>query len=72
MGVVGSADGRPTQQSYAVFNELSQQLDRQLAILKRTLDMGLPRVNAMLKGANLPEIQAKPVDVPAPREVAAQ
>jgi photosystem II stability/assembly factor-like uncharacterized protein len=69
MGVVGSADGRPTQQSYAVFTELSQQLDRELAILKRTLDMGLPRVNAMLHGANLPEIQAKPVDV-APSEVA--
>ena len=72
MGVVGSADGRPTQQSYAVFNELSQQLDRELAVLKRTLDAGLPRVNTMLKSSNLPEIQAKPVDVAPPREVAAQ
>jgi hypothetical protein len=72
MGVVGSADGRPTQQSYAVFTDLSQQLDQELAVLKRTLDAGLPRVNAMLKEANLPEIQAKPVDVAPPREVAAQ
>src|SRR5205814_966362 len=49
MGVVGSADGRPTQQSYAVFTELSQELDRELAVLRRTLDAGLPRVNSMLR-----------------------
>jgi len=72
MGVVGSADGQPTQQSYAVFNDLSRQLDQELAILKRTLDTGLPRVNAMLRDAKLPEIQAKPLDAPPPREVAAQ
>jgi photosystem II stability/assembly factor-like uncharacterized protein len=72
MGVVGSADGRPTQQSYAVFTDLSRQLDQELAALKRTLDTALPRVNAMLRDAKLPEIQAKPLDAPPPREVAAQ
>jgi len=73
MGVVGSADGRPTQQSYAVFNDLSAQLDRELALLRRTLDAGLTRANTMLKDANLPPIQAKPVDAPPPaRQVAAQ
>jgi len=68
MGVVGSADGRPTQQSYSVFTELSRELDQELAVLKRTLDSGLPRVNAMLGGAGLPAIEAKPVD--APRQIA--
>ena len=68
MGVVGSADGRPTQQSYAVFTELSRQLDQELAVLKRTLDSGLPRVNALLRGAGLPVIEAKPVE--APRQIA--
>src|SRR5438105_15270660 len=69
MGVVGSSEGRPTQQSYSVFTELSHQLDRELAVLKRTLDAGLPRVNTMLRDANLPPIEAKPVDAPT-RQVA--
>ncbi|HKN66924.1 MAG TPA: hypothetical protein VJW73_11650, partial [Gemmatimonadaceae bacterium] len=68
MGVVGSADGRPTQQSYSVFTELSRQLDQELAILKRTLDSGLNRVNGLLRGAGLPIIEAKPVE--APRQIA--
>jgi len=72
MGVVGSADGRPTQQSYSVFTELSTELDRQLALLKRTLDAGLPRMNSMLRGAGLPAVEAKPVDVREPRQVAEQ
>jgi hypothetical protein len=62
MGVVGSSDGRPTQQSYSVFTELSQQLDRELTTLKRTLDAGLPRINGMLRDAGLPAIEARPVD----------
>ena len=64
MGVVGSADGRPTEQSYAVFTELSKQLDVQLGILRRTLDSGLPRVNDLLGKAGLPAIQARPIDIP--------
>jgi len=72
MGVVGSADGRPTQQSYAVFTELSHELDRELTALKQTLDAGLPRINSMLRDAGLPAIEAKPVDAPPPRQIAAQ
>jgi hypothetical protein len=72
MGVVGSADGRPTQQSYAVFTELSRELDRELAIMKQTLSTGLPRVNAMLRDAGLPAVEAKPVDAPPARQIAAQ
>jgi hypothetical protein len=72
MGVVGNADSRPTQQSYAVFTELSHQLDRELQTMKRTLDSGLPRINTMLRDAGLPSIEAKPVDAPPPRQVAAQ
>ena len=68
MGVVGSADGRPTQQSYSVFTELSRRLDQELAVLKRTLESGLPRVNALLRDAGLPAIEAKAVD--APRQIA--
>ena len=72
MGVVGSSDGRPTQQSYSVFTELSHQLDRELQTMKRSVDTGLPRINSMLRDAGLPPIEAKPVDAPPPRQVAAQ
>jgi hypothetical protein len=72
MGVVASADGRPTQQSYAVLTELSRELDRELAILKQTLSTGLPRVNSMLRDAGLPPVEAKPVDAPPARQIAAQ
>ena len=72
MGVVGSSDGRPTQQSYSVFTELSHQLDRELQTMKRSVDTGLPRINSMLREAGLPPIEAKPVDAPPPRQVAAQ
>jgi len=70
MGVVGSSDGRPTQQSYSVFTELSRHLDRELGILRRSLETTLPRLNAMLREAGLPAIEAKPVDAPPPRQIA--
>jgi hypothetical protein len=68
MGVVGSSDNRPTAQSYAVFNELSAQLDVELGRLKRTLDAGLPHVNSTLTAAGLPPIVAEPKEVPVRRE----
>jgi hypothetical protein len=72
MGVVGGSDGRPTQQSHSVFTELSRQLDRELGTLKRSLDTMLPRLNAMLRDAGLPPIEARPVDAPpTPRAIAA-
>jgi hypothetical protein len=55
-GVVASAGGRPTAQSYAVFDELSAKLDKHLAALKTEMTMGLPKLNAMLKEAGLAAI----------------
>jgi photosystem II stability/assembly factor-like uncharacterized protein len=46
--VVGGATARPTDQSYAVFKELTAQLDVQLRALKTTLN-GLAPVNQFLK-----------------------
>ncbi len=60
-GIVASTDARPTDQSYAVFNTLSMQLDIQLATLKRTLDTMVPRLNAALTSGKL-----TPVDPKAP------
>ena len=66
MGVVAGADGRPTAQSYAVFTELSQQLDREIARLKRVMDTMLPRVNAEITAAGLPKIEPKAEEAAAP------
>jgi photosystem II stability/assembly factor-like uncharacterized protein len=48
MGVVESADARPTDQSYAVFKELSARLDAELARLDALLATDVPGFNALL------------------------
>jgi hypothetical protein len=45
-GVVDSGDGKPTQQSYAVFKELSGRLDAEIAKLDAVLKNDLPPFNA--------------------------
>ena len=69
-GVVASTDARPTDQSYAVFNTLSMQLDIQLATLKRTLDTMIPRLNTALAELQLPAVDPKapyrPSEIPRP------
>lgn len=54
---VQSGPFKPTQQSYAVFNDLSAQLQVQLDALHRVLITDLPAYNAMLKSRSLPEIK---------------
>jgi hypothetical protein len=62
-GVAGSAEARPTDQSVAVFKDLSAQLDVQLARMQRALG-ALPKINAVLKSAGqaavVPKIEADP------------
>ena len=65
-GVAGSAEGAPTKQTTAVYGVLSTQLEGELKQMKKTLDARLPAVNATLRNAGLPEIVARPADVPAP------
>jgi photosystem II stability/assembly factor-like uncharacterized protein len=55
-GVVSSADAKPTAQSYVVFTELSKQLDTQLTRMHSAMNALLPRLNAALRAAGLPEI----------------
>jgi hypothetical protein len=54
-GVVGGIAGRPTSKSYAVFNDLSSQLDRQLQAMRGAL-LVLTSLNATLAAASLPPI----------------
>jgi hypothetical protein len=63
-GVVGGADSKPTSQSYAVFNDLSGQLDRQLSAMRTALQT-LSTLNAELKTAGLPAIAPSTEEIKA-------
>jgi len=56
MGFVTSGDRRPPPQAYEVFNALSPRLDAQMGRYRKSLDLYLPRLNALLKAAGLQEI----------------
>jgi photosystem II stability/assembly factor-like uncharacterized protein len=59
-GVVEDGEAAPTEQSYAVFADLSQRLDRELAALDALLGKDLPPLNQKLAAAHLPAIERKP------------
>ena len=67
MGIIESADHRPTDQTYEVFKELSAELEKQLQQMNATLKTELPRLNAALRREKVdavdPEAKPKP---PAP------
>ena len=63
-GVVGSGEYRPTRQSYDAFDTLSKELAVQLGAVKGTLDADLPRLNAILRAAGLPELKPSTEEVP--------
>jgi hypothetical protein len=58
MGVIESADNRPTDQTYQVFQELSKELDAQLEKMNATLKTELPRLNAALRRERIAEVDA--------------
>jgi hypothetical protein len=66
---VASAEGQPTAPSYAVFQELSAQLDKQLTALQSAFRADLPKLNAMLERAGQPAIVPKPVEIEAPKRL---
>ena len=53
---VASAETRPTQQSYAVYEVLVSQIDKQLAVCKRLVEDGLPEFNAFVKERQIPAV----------------
>jgi photosystem II stability/assembly factor-like uncharacterized protein len=57
---VESADAAPTQQSYAVFDELNQQLDAALAPWRQILNTDVPALNALMQKSNLPVVYLTP------------
>lgn len=59
IGAIESAEARPTDQSEAVFRQLSATLDREVAELERLLAAELPGLNARLRQAGQPAIVRK-------------
>jgi hypothetical protein len=55
-GVVGGADAKPTEQAYAVFEELSAALQVQLDRVDAVLRDRIPAFNAAVGGLNLPAV----------------
>jgi hypothetical protein len=58
--VVSGSYYAPTQQSYDVFDMLSEELDGYITEYKGILEKDIPELNTMARSANLPPIAIKP------------
>jgi hypothetical protein len=67
MGIIESADHRPTDQTYEVFKELSAELEKQLQQMNTTVKAEVPRLNAALRREKVDPVdpEAKPAPAPA-------
>ena len=63
-GVVQSADAAPTDQSYAVYDELVVQIDAQLAKLAQVMKTEVPAFNQLVRDQNVPAVTVKPPPTP--------
>jgi hypothetical protein len=59
-GVVSSADSAPTEQSYAVYEELTAKINAQLQRLDAVMKTDLPAFNALVREQNIPAVIVKP------------
>ena len=59
-GVVASGDGKPTKQSYDVFETLSAQLETQLVKYREIFQKDLPAFNQTVKEQEIPAVILKP------------
>ena len=55
-GFVSSAEGRPPQQAYAVFDELETQVDAQTALLEEAIQSDVAAFNQQVQEAQLAAI----------------
>jgi hypothetical protein len=59
-GVLSSADTAPTEQTYAVYDELVVQVDAQLAQLAQIMKIDVPAFNQLVRDQNIPAVTVKP------------
>ncbi|HEV2828757.1 MAG TPA: hypothetical protein VGW76_14255, partial [Pyrinomonadaceae bacterium] len=58
-GVVQSADAAPTDQSYAVYEDIISQIDAQLAKLSQIMKTDVPAFNQLVRDQNIPAVTVK-------------
>ena len=56
-GSVGSADAAPTEQAYAVYDELKAQIDAELQTLERVLAEDVPAFNRLVREKEIPAVR---------------
>ena len=56
LGVIGGADAAPTQQSRAVFEDLSRRVDEQLRTLAQVVATEVAELNRRIRDADLPAV----------------
>jgi hypothetical protein len=59
-GVVQSADTAPTEQSYAVYDEIVVQIDAQIAKVAQIMKTDVPAFNQLVRDQNIPAVTVKP------------
>ena len=64
--MVSAADGKPTAQSYDVFNILSDSLEAAITSLRLIVSEELPKVNDILKRNGLAPVTA---NIPGPKKM---
>ena len=58
--MVSRSETPPTDQSYAVYDELAAQIEAQLKKLGQVLKTDVPAFNQLVRDANIPAIVVKP------------
>jgi hypothetical protein len=66
-GVVSGGEFPPTDQSYAVYEELTGQIDAQLQRLTQIMKTDLPAFNQLVREQNIPAVVVKPPTTGAPQ-----
>jgi photosystem II stability/assembly factor-like uncharacterized protein len=68
---VSQGEYRPTKQAYEVFEMLSKELDAHLKAIEATFASDLPRLNAILRAAGLPELKPSTEEIKRQRPAVA-
>jgi hypothetical protein len=58
--IVGSADAAPTEQSYALYDELAAKIDAQLQRLNQVMTADLKSFNSLVRSSDIPAVIVKP------------